>query len=113
MRICGPLADRSSSLGLYCSRGYAPISIALITTEEIRITVRRFADGAEVFIFAICGSHTLRPLAGENSARSFAAFPPAHGFSSLSSPSLGSSGLTKNIDPPVILPVTAFLTVSV
>jgi len=33
-------------------RKYAPTAIALITTEEIPITVRRLADGAGVFVFA-------------------------------------------------------------
>jgi hypothetical protein len=33
-------------------RSYAPIAVALITTEEIPTTVRRLADGAGVFIFA-------------------------------------------------------------
>jgi len=33
-------------------RSYAPIAIALITTEEIPTTVRRLADGAGVFVFA-------------------------------------------------------------
>lgn len=33
-------------------RSYAPIAIALITTEEIPATVRRLADGAGVFVFA-------------------------------------------------------------
>jgi len=33
-------------------RSYAPIAVALITTEEIPTTVRRLADGAGVFVFA-------------------------------------------------------------
>lgn len=33
-------------------RRFAPIAIALITTEEIPTTVRRLADGAGVFVFA-------------------------------------------------------------
>jgi hypothetical protein len=33
-------------------RSYAPIAIALVTTEEIPTTVRRVADGAGVFVFA-------------------------------------------------------------
>ncbi len=33
-------------------RSYAPIAIALITTEEIPTTVRRLAEGAGVFVFA-------------------------------------------------------------
>lgn len=33
-------------------RTYAPIAVALITTEEIPTTVRRLADGAGVFVFA-------------------------------------------------------------
>jgi hypothetical protein len=33
-------------------RSYAPIAVALITTEEIPATVRRLADGAGVFVFA-------------------------------------------------------------
>lgn len=33
-------------------RSYAPIAIALVTTEEIPSTVRRLAEGAGVFVFA-------------------------------------------------------------
>lgn len=33
-------------------RSHAPIAVALITTEEIPVTVRRLADGAGVFVFA-------------------------------------------------------------
>ena len=48
-KVFSTVDDRYKELRL---RRYAPIAIALITTEEIPTTVRRLADGAGVFIFA-------------------------------------------------------------
>jgi len=43
-------------------RPYAPIAIALITTEEIPSTVRRLAEGAGIFVFAVSDLfHILSP----------------------------------------------------
>jgi hypothetical protein len=44
-----PSAKRYRELVL---RPYAPIAIALITTEEVPSTVRRLAEGAGIFVFS-------------------------------------------------------------
>jgi len=48
-KVFSTVGERYRELRL---RSYAPIAIALITTEEVPTTVRRLADGAGVFVFA-------------------------------------------------------------
>jgi hypothetical protein len=48
-RVFSTVDERYKELRL---RSYAPIAIALVTTEEVPATVRRLAEGAGVFVFA-------------------------------------------------------------
>ncbi|HEY1501106.1 MAG TPA: restriction endonuclease [Acidobacteriaceae bacterium] len=48
-RVFSTVGERYKELRL---RPFAPIAVALVTTEEIPTTVRRLADGAGIFVFA-------------------------------------------------------------
>jgi hypothetical protein len=48
-RVFSTVGERYKELRL---RPFAPIAVALVTTEEVPTTVRRLADGAGMFVFA-------------------------------------------------------------
>jgi hypothetical protein len=70
-------------------RSFAPIAIALVTTEEIPTTVRRLADRAGVFVFAASDLfHLLGPSLQDHTVKAIRAFikKEAKGIPVLSKP---------------------------
>lgn len=78
-RVFSTVNERYTQLEL---KPYAPIAIALITTEEIPSTVRRLAEGAGVFVFAASDLfHILSPRLRKNTAAAIRALVKEQGRS--------------------------------